>query len=114
MLLRDIARNLILAPAKFRDYALNPNHPRGRHKARVFEAALGYTYENYGHLLAQIEEKAPDSQAQLIREDEYGRHFLVDIVIIGVNDQSATVRTGWVIARAENVASLTTLYVLRG
>ena len=28
---------------KLRDYALNPEHPRGRHKARVFAAALGLT-----------------------------------------------------------------------
>ena len=27
--------------AKLRDYCLNPRHPRGRHKARVFAAVLG-------------------------------------------------------------------------
>ena len=26
---------------KLREYCLNPAHPRGRHKARVFRAALG-------------------------------------------------------------------------
>lgn len=26
---------------KIRDYALNPDHPVGEHKARVFEAELG-------------------------------------------------------------------------
>ncbi len=31
--------------AKLRDYCLNPAHPRGRHKARVFAAALGLTAE---------------------------------------------------------------------
>ena len=29
--------------AKLRDYCLNAGHPRGRHKARVFVAALGLT-----------------------------------------------------------------------
>jgi ribosomal protein L16/L10AE len=28
---------------KLRDYSLNPNHPVGKHKARVFQAALGTT-----------------------------------------------------------------------
>jgi hypothetical protein len=32
--------------AKVRDYCLNPEHPRGRHKARVFEEALGLTAEH--------------------------------------------------------------------
>ena len=27
--------------AKLRDYCLNPSHPRGRHKARMFAAVLG-------------------------------------------------------------------------
>jgi hypothetical protein len=30
--------------AKLRDYCLNPAHPRGRHKARVFATALGQRY----------------------------------------------------------------------
>ena len=29
--------------AKLRDYCLNPEHPHGKHKARVFAAALGLT-----------------------------------------------------------------------
>ena len=28
---------------KLRDYCLNPQHPRGRHKARVFSSILGIT-----------------------------------------------------------------------
>ena len=27
--------------AKLRDYSLSPTHPEGKHKARVFSAALG-------------------------------------------------------------------------
>ena len=29
--------------AKLRDYCLSPDHPRGKHKARVFAAVLGLT-----------------------------------------------------------------------
>jgi filamentous hemagglutinin len=112
VLLRNVAKNLNLNPAKFREYALNKNHPRGKHKARVFEAALGYTQDDYDQLLAQIEEKALDSQAKLVREDEYGQHYQVDIVIDGVNGQLATVRTGWTLAPVGATAYLSTLYVL--
>jgi hypothetical protein len=36
--------------AKIRDYYLNPKHPRGRHKAKVFASALGITQQNAGLL----------------------------------------------------------------
>jgi len=32
--------------AKLRDYCLSPDHPRGRHKARVFATALGLTADH--------------------------------------------------------------------
>jgi len=32
---------------KLRDYCLSPEHPRGRHKARVFASALGLTVDDY-------------------------------------------------------------------
>lgn len=30
------AENAVIDIAKLRDYSLNPNHPEGKHKARVF------------------------------------------------------------------------------
>ena len=35
--------NAVVDVAKIRDYCLNPAHPRGRHKARVFASTLGLT-----------------------------------------------------------------------
>ena len=35
----------IVELVKLRDYSLSETHPRGRHKARVFRAALGLTVE---------------------------------------------------------------------
>lgn len=32
--------------AKLRDYSLNPQHPKGKHKARVFLAVLGFTSQD--------------------------------------------------------------------
>jgi uncharacterized protein DUF6883 len=39
----------IVDPQKLTRYCLNPGHPRGKHKARVF-AALGFTTENADEL----------------------------------------------------------------
>ena len=38
--------NAVVSLEKFTEYLLNPEHPTGRHKARVFKAALGLTLEN--------------------------------------------------------------------
>jgi filamentous hemagglutinin len=111
VLLRNVALVLTVDPAKLTTYALNRHHPRGRHKARIFEAILGYNLENYGSLLKEIETKALDSQAQLLHVDEHGHHYRVDIDIVGANGNQATVRTGWLIMPGQNNAVLTTLYV---
>ncbi|WP_200235400.1 DUF6883 domain-containing protein [Thiohalocapsa halophila] len=37
------ANQAVVDLEKLRGYCLNPAHPRGRHKARVFAAALGIT-----------------------------------------------------------------------
>ena len=42
--------------AKLRDYCLNPEHPRGKHKARVFAAALGFTVDDAEKLRAALGE----------------------------------------------------------
>jgi len=39
------ADNAVVEAAKLRDYCLNPAHPEGRHKARVFRSALGVGQE---------------------------------------------------------------------
>jgi len=35
---------------KLTDYCLDPDHPRGRHKARMFASVLGITRDDAGHL----------------------------------------------------------------
>jgi hypothetical protein len=36
----------IIPIGKLLGYCLNPNHPKGKHKARVFKSALGITADN--------------------------------------------------------------------
>ena len=63
MKLRDLASRVVVDPRKLTEYALNPENPRGRHKARVFEATLGYNQDNYQSLLTQIEALAQEAEA---------------------------------------------------
>ena len=43
-------RIVVVVIEKLRDYCLNPIHPRGRHKARVFRSSCGMTAEHVDDL----------------------------------------------------------------
>jgi hypothetical protein len=57
---------------KLRDYCLNPDSPRGRHKARVFAAALGITGAEAARLRATLLEVARTAEVQRGERDLYG------------------------------------------
>ena len=98
-------------PDKLTKYALNPNHPVGVNKARVFESALGYNLSNSDDLMKQVFEKLPMCDAVPGTVDVYGARYTVDIPITGPNGNTANVRTGWIIKAGSSIPELTTLYV---
>ena len=48
------SESIEIPPAKLTEYALNPEHPVGKHKAKVFETTLGYTLDNYQDLIDNV------------------------------------------------------------
>ncbi|MCZ7574871.1 MAG: hypothetical protein M5U01_40485 [Ardenticatenaceae bacterium] len=113
MTLAEMVRRIIIDPRKLTEYALDPESPRGRHKAYVFKKVLGFTQENSGDLLTQIEEQAPTAEATFHSQDEFGRRYTVDVPVQGSESQRAIVRTGWLIRHGADEAQLVTLYVKR-
>jgi len=111
MKLREVASQVVIDPRKLTEYALNPDAPRGCHKARVFEQVLGYTRENYKHLLRQIEAQAPEAEVRLHSRDGFGRRYMADLQIEGPAGQRAIVRTGWFVPEGEDEVRLATLWV---
>lgn len=114
MKLKEIASHIEIDPRKIIDYALNSEHPTGRHKARVFEAALGFTRDNWHDLLEQIKSQSLDAEAAVLGSDAFGRRVQVDLIITGITGQRATVCTGWLITLNSDIARLVTLYVKEG
>ena len=98
-------------PNKLTGYALNPEHPVGGNKARVFESALGYNQSNANDLMNQIYEKLPQNEAILGKLDQYGQRYTSDIPITGPNGNTVNVRTGWIIKTGSDVPELTTIFV---
>ena len=113
MKLRDIVCRVIIDHRKLTKYALSPSSPLGRHKAIVFERALGFTRDNYDGLIKQIEKNVLDAPAAFHGEDEFGQRYTVDLTIHGMEGRRAVVRTGWFVSHGVDEARLVTLYVRR-
>ena len=105
------AEHAIIDPKKLATYALDSTHPAGGHKARVFESALGYNPTNADVLAARIQEGVLSVPAKVLQANNYGQTMAVDMPILGVNGETALVRTGWMYETDALVPRLTTLFV---
>src|SRR5437588_12637511 len=86
--------------AKLRDYCLDPQHPRGRHKARVFASTLGLAQTDAEFLREALLRAAREADALVGESDEYGDRFTVDFGLDGGN-RRAVVRSAWIGLRDE-------------
>ena len=96
---------------KLKGYCLNPEHPRGKHKARVFQSALGLSATDAEFLREQLLHAAMESPATVTARDEYGVRYMIDCDIKGERGTS-TVRSLWIIRSGEEPPRLTTCFVL--
>jgi hypothetical protein len=96
---------------KLRDYCLNPEHPRGQHKARLFQSALGWTIDHAEEVRQTLLRSARSEEAVFLSRDDYGQRYAVDFSI--QSDRGvATVRSLWMVRAGEDFPRLTTCYVL--
>lgn len=97
---------------KLRDYSLSFASPKGRHKARVFAAALGITAENAEELQNILLGAVKENEAESGELDLFGQRYTVDFDLkTGVG--KAKVRSGWIILHTEDFPRLTTCYILK-
>ena len=101
----------ILDIRKLRDYCLNPSHPKGKDKARVFRAALGITQRDAVWLRGQILQSLEYAPANIQTEDQYGIRYEVNIKITKQN-RSAILSTVWIIAHDDMRPTLITCRIL--
>ena len=97
---------------KLLNYALNFNNiDGGSDKAKVFMSALGFDKSNMNQLRDQILAKLPTAEAIVKTKNEFGQRYQVDIMILGVNGNTANVRTAWIILDGTDVPKLTSIYI---
>jgi hypothetical protein len=106
-----LSEEAILDIRKIEDYCLNPSHPRGRHKARVFREALALDRSDASWLRDALLEAARSCDAFLAAEDAWGTHWRLDVTIRR-QGKGAVVRTIWIVRGGESVPRFVTCWVL--
>jgi hypothetical protein len=100
---------------KLRDYSLNPNHPEGKHKARVFLSTLGFKANDAERLRKWILEAVLTAEAEERLPSPYGKRFVVDLQATAFDKYATTskvIRTAWIIKHGEDFPRLTSCYIL--
>ena len=100
----------IIELEKLVEYCLNPDHPRGKHKARVFEAACGFNLGNVELLRDQLLEAAELGDAVASLTDAHGRRFVIEYLVTGPSGR-AWVRSAWIIRVDEDFPRFVTAHV---
>ena len=105
------AERAVVEIAKLRDYSLSPRHPDGKHKARVFAAALGLSQADAGWLREQLVRVAHEADCQPSHRTAHGQRYLIDFDVT-IRGRTARLRSAWIVRRGEDFPRMTTCYVL--
>ena len=95
---------------KLRDYCLDPDHFRGRHKARVFRSALGFTAADAPQLREALLAAAEGDDIVEVGEHTHGERFVIDSLLDGPAGR-AWVRSIWLVRDDDGLPHLVTCYV---
>ncbi len=105
------ADRAVVELSKLRDYALNPTHRVGGHKARLFAMLLGITISDTEAVQDILLKVIRTEDAALGELDEYGQRYVIDFLLVW-QDKQATVRSAWIIRPNEDFPRLVTCYPL--
>jgi hypothetical protein len=105
------AKNAFVDIRKITEYLLDPLHHRGRHKARVFRAALGIGREDAEWLREWLPSAAHNEEARYKYRDEFGERYELEFVLVGL-DREVTIRSSWIVLHDETFPRFTGCYIL--
>ena len=92
---------------------LNPEHGDGKHKARLFSAALGMGIKDAEALRDALLQAVQTQEAQLGLYDVHGQRYTINFSLDWC-DRQAIIRSGWIIDRGSEIPRLVTAYPLKG
>jgi len=92
---------------KLTEYLLNDAHKEGASKSRFFRKELGITSEDWRFLQGQFIDALSDAEYKDVRVDAHGIRFSALLPIQGRNEQTATIKTAWIIRPRERATLVT-------
>lgn len=105
------ADRAIVDIAKLRDYSLNASHDEGKHKARVFAAALGIGRDDADWLRTMLLAAALHYDCVTGKSTPFGQRYVLDFPL-AKGSCAAPVRSVWNVRPGESSPRLVTCYVL--
>ena len=105
------AQSAVVDFQKLRDYCLSTTHPRGRHKARVFQSSLGLTAADAEELRAALLAAARTDEAIATDADDFGQRYVVDFTLSRA-ERTARIRSSWIVRVGEDIPRLTSCFVM--
>lgn len=80
---------------KLRDYALDPGHPQGKNKARVFKAALGMEqgHARVSEILKSTLVRSPAVRGLML---DYGELWTTYHELVGLSGRPVVVTVAWI------------------
>ena len=104
------ADRAFVSPEKLAGYSLDSDHPGGKHKARVFESALGLTRDDAPWLRDRILDAILTAEATEKEPTEFGRRYVVHFPL-ATETGTAILRTAWIVRYDEPFPRLTSCYI---
>ena len=105
------SENAVVDLRKLRDYALNPEHRVGQHKARLFSSLLQLHLEDAEALREILLNVVLNQEAEIGRLDEFGQRYRIDFLLEWQGNE-AMIRTAWHVRLDEDFPRLVTCYPL--
>ena len=96
---------------KLREYALDPEHRVGRHKARLFAALLNMNVDDAEALRTILLQIVTTHDAVTGKKDEFGQRYQIDFKLEW-QGKEAMVRSAWNVRPDEDFPRLVTCYPL--
>jgi hypothetical protein len=95
---------------KLLEYCLNPQHPRGRNKARVF-ASVGIREADAEELRVALVAAAVGDGTQVGVANVHGQRYIIDFDLFR-EGRAVRIRSTWIVRAGEDLPRLTSCYVL--
>jgi hypothetical protein len=104
------AEHAIVDMGKLLEYCLNLQHPRGRHKARVF-ASYGIRGNDAEELRTALLAAARSADVKPGDANMYGQRYITDFDFVS-QGRVLRIRGTWIVRTGEELPRLTSCYVI--